>query len=439
MTTLPLVDPDSRTATGTARIGGRPLVITTGGEVQAAAATALRTGLPLLVVVSGAGRRPGRLTELARAGQALAGLRDAGLLSIALVTGPAYGTAASIAMSCDVVVMEHGARLGFAEPHVIERTIRDQVPPDFQTADHLLAQGQVDAVGHRADLRAWLTRLLSATAPATPTALGADPIVRDTVSLGRRDPWRALSAARATTRPTALDYVTGGCADFVELHGDRVAADCPSVVAGFARLAGRPIAVVGHQKGHRTTELVHRNFGMPGPAGYRKALRVMRLAARLGMPVVTIVDTPGAHPGRDAGQAGAIAACVQGMCELPTPIVAVITGEAVGDGALALAVADRVLMFELATYATVSPETAAAALWGDVTQAPAAARTLGITAGDLLDAGVVDGALPESGDMVTTFAAAVARSLDELSDLDQADLPAGRRARNQVTTKENWK
>ncbi|HEY0803437.1 MAG TPA: acetyl-CoA carboxylase carboxyltransferase subunit alpha, partial [Pseudonocardiaceae bacterium] len=269
---------------------------------------------------------------------------------------------------------------------------------------------------------------------------GPDPIIRDAVSLGRRDPWRTVAAARDSARPTTLDYLASAFTGFVELHGDRASADCPSIVAGFATLHERPVAVIGHQKGHHTKELVRRNFGMPKPEGYRKALRVMRLADRLNIPVVTIVDTPGAYPGRDAeehGQSIAIAENILGMFELRVPVVTVVTGEGGSGGALALAVADRVLMFERATYSVISPEGCSAILWGDAAKAAEAARALRITASELLDLGVVDGALPEPtggaaadpAAMIATLAAAVARTLDELCDIDPDALLPARRAR----------
>ena len=450
---------DDAVVAGTARIGDRPLALAVmdfrfmGGSLGAAvgelvtlaAETALRQGMPLLVVTASGGARMQEgvvaLMQMAKVSQALATLRDAGLLSVSLVTDPTYGgVAASFATNCDVIVAEHGARMGFAGQRVIEQTIREQLPPDFQTAEFLLAHGQVDAVCQRADLRAWLTKLLVATAPATviDSPAGDDPVIRDAISLGRRDPWRAVSAARDTARPTTLDYLAGAFTGFVELHGDRVFADCPSIVAGFATLNERPVAVIGHQKGHHTKELVRRNFGMPRPEGYRKALRVMRLAARLGIPVVTIVDTPGAYPGKDAeehGQSIAIAENILGMFELRTPVVTVVTGEGGSGGALALAVADRVLMFERSTYSVISPEDCSTILWDDVAKASDAARALRITASELLDIGVVDGVLPEPGNavdpaaMVATLGAAVARSLDELCDIDLDALLPARRAK----------
>jgi acetyl-CoA carboxylase carboxyl transferase subunit beta len=204
--------------------------------------------------------------------------------------------------------------------------------------------------------------------------------------------------ARHPGRPTTLDYLETAFDGFVELHGDRLGADCPAVIGGLARLDGRPVMVIGHQKGHTTAELVARNFGMASPAGHRKALRLMRLAARLGLPVVTLVDTPGADPGVSAeeqGQAAAIAENILALTVLPTPVVAVITGEGGSGGALALAVADRVLMLQHAVYSVISPEGCAAILWPGRGAAPQAARALRLTAPDLCRLGVVDDLVPE--------------------------------------------
>ncbi len=452
---------DDAALAGTARIGGLPLAIAAmdfrfmGGSLGAAvgelitltAEAALGRGIPLLVVTASGGARMQEgviaLMQMAKISQALAALREAGLLTISLITDPTYGgVAASFATNCDIVLMEHGARMGFAGPRVIEQTIRQKLPADFQTAGFLLAHGQVDAVQHRTDLRGWLSRLLTATTPVAgqdfPAALAT--VVRDPVLLDEIDPWDAVGSARDTARPTALDYLGGAFAGFVELHGDRTAADCPAIVAGFATLNGLPVAVVGHQKGHTTKELVARNFGMSRPAGYRKALRVMRLAARLGIPIVTIVDTPGAYPGTDAeahGQSNAIADNILGMFELRTPVVTVISGEGGSGGALGVAVADRVLMFERATYSVISPEGCSAILWGDAKSARQAARALRITARDLLDMGVVDGVLPEPpggpaadpAAMMATLRAAVSRSIAELRTMDAGSLVLARRKR----------
>jgi acetyl-CoA carboxylase carboxyl transferase subunit beta len=195
-----------------------------------------------------------------------------------------------------------------------------------------------------------------------------------------------------------VDYLGLAFDGFVELHGDRLHGDCSAVVAGFARLGEQWFGVVGHQKGHTTAELVSRNFGLARPEGYRKGLRVMKLAAKLGLPVLTLVDTQGAYPGLDAeerGQAAAIAQNLLEMSGLPTPVVSVVTGEGGSGGALAFAVADRVLMLENAVYSVISPEGCSSILWHTAEAAPEAARALRITARELLRLGIVDGVVPE--------------------------------------------
>jgi acetyl-CoA carboxylase carboxyl transferase subunit alpha len=215
---------------------------------------------------------------------------------------------------------------------------------------------------------------------------------------GRLTAWQRVQLARHPRRPYTLDLISLLTEDFVELHGDRLFGDDHAVVGGLARLDGRAIVVMGHQKGRDTEEKLHRNFGMPHPEGYRKALRLMQLAERFQKPVLTLIDTPGAYPGLGAeerGQAEAIARNLREMAGLTTPIVAVVTGEGGSGGALALAVADRVLMMEHAIYSVISPEGCAAILWEDASRAKDAAEVLRITAPDLLKLGVIDGIVPE--------------------------------------------
>ena len=215
---------------------------------------------------------------------------------------------------------------------------------------------------------------------------------------GRLSAWERVLLARHPGRPYSLDLIRLMVDDFVELHGDRLYGDDHAIVAGLGHVGPHRLVVVGHQKGRDTQERLYRNFGQPHPEGYRKALRLMHLAGRFGRPVLTLIDTPGAHPGLGAeerGQAEAIARNLREMAALPTPIVAVITGEGGSGGALALAVADRVLMLEHAIYSVISPEGCAAILWEDVRRARDAAEVLRITAPDLLKLGVVDGVVPE--------------------------------------------
>ncbi len=215
---------------------------------------------------------------------------------------------------------------------------------------------------------------------------------------GNLTAWQRAQVARHPKRPHALDFFQLLLEDFVELHGDRVFGDDKAIVGGLARFQGEPVVVVGHQKGRDTRENIARNFGMPHPEGYRKALRLMQLGAKFRTPIVTFIDTPGAYPGLGAeerGQAEAIARNLKEMAGLATPIVCVVTGEGGSGGALAIGVGNRVLMLEHAMYSVISPEGCAAILWGDAAKAPEAARLMRVTAPDLLRLGAIDAIVPE--------------------------------------------
>jgi acetyl-CoA carboxylase carboxyl transferase subunit alpha len=264
---------------------------------------------------------------------------------------------------------------------------------------------------------------------------------RDTAEVfARLDRWQRALLARHPERPYVGEYVEHLMEDWVEVHGDRAFGDDPAIVAGFARFAGRSVAVIGHHKGRDTKERIHRNFGQPRPEGYRKALRVMRLAERFGRPVLTFIDTAGAHPGigaEERGQAEAIARNLLEMAALAVPIVATVTGEGGSGGALALGVADRVFVLEYATYSVISPEGCAAILWKDQAKKAEAAEAMRITAPDLAELGVVDEVIPEPLGGAHTDPAAAARAVgarlaaarDELVELDADERRARRGAK----------
>jgi acetyl-CoA carboxylase carboxyl transferase subunit alpha len=219
----------------------------------------------------------------------------------------------------------------------------------------------------------------------------ADALVKETYS--KLSPWQVAQVARHPQRPYTLEYIAAMFTDFHELHGDRSYADDPSVVGGLARFNGQSVMVIGHQKGHDTKEKVLRNFGMPRPEGYRKALRLMRTAEKFDLPVLTFVDTPGAFPGigaEERGQSEAIGRNLFAMAELKVPIITTVIGEGGSGGALAVAVADCVLMLQYAIYSVISPEGCAAILWKSAEKAPDAAETLGITAHRLKALGLID-------------------------------------------------
>ncbi|MCZ7650818.1 MAG: acetyl-CoA carboxylase carboxyltransferase subunit alpha [Thermoanaerobaculia bacterium] len=253
-------------------------------------------------------------------------------------------------------------------------------------------------------------------------------------------PWQTALVARHADRPFTLDYVQALMGDWVEIHGDRAYGDDPAIVAGLADFRGRPVVVVGHQKGRSTKERIRRNFGQPRPEGYRKALRAMRLAERFRLPVLSFVDTPGAYPGIDAeerGQAEAIARNLLEMSLLRVPVVVTITGEGGSGGALAIGIGNRVLMLEHAVYSVISPEGCAAILWKDQGRKEEAAAAMRITAPDLLRLGVVDAIVPEPPggahadpqEAAARVGEAISKALRELVRLDPERLVAERRKR----------
>ena len=232
-------------------------------------------------------------------------------------------------------------------------------------------------------------------------------------------PWQRAQVARHPQRPYTLDFIGLLFTDFIEMHGDRGYGDDKAIIAGLAKFHGRPVAVVGHQKGRDTKQRLMRNFGQPKPEGYRKALRVMKLAAKYGRPIFTFIDTQGAYPGLDAeerGQAEAIALNLREMARLPVPIIVTVTGEGGSGGALAIAVGDRVNILENSFYSVISPEGCAAIMWRDSTKAETAAVALKITATDLKELGIIDEIVAEPEAGAHTDYEAAARLLDIVLD-----------------------
>jgi len=442
---------------GTATIQGLPLVVAAmdfafmggsmggavGEMITRAAELALETRTPLLVISASGGARMQEgcisLMQMAKTSQALKRLDEAGGLFVSLLTDPTFGgVSASFATLGDVLIAEPDALIGFAGPQIIEQTIRQKLPAGFQTAAFLLEHGMVDVVAPREHLRYMLRKLLALhqteAEARLPTVDGQAPIT-DPTTLTERPAWEAVELARNIDRPNTLEYIGQIFDDFQELHGDRLYRDDPAIVGGLARLGQQTIMIIGHQKGHTTAEMVERNFGMPNPEGYRKALRLMHYAAKFGLPIITLVDTPGAYPGLGAeerGQSIAVAENIMEMSRLRVPIVTVVTGEGGSGGALALAVADRVLIMENAYYSVISPEGCSVILWKSAAAAPKAADALRITAPDLLRLKIMDGVVPEPPGgahtdgataatnlktaIVTTLGELMALSTDELLD-----------------------
>jgi acetyl-CoA carboxylase carboxyl transferase subunit beta len=437
---------------GTAAVGGTPVAIcvmdfgfmggsmgaVVGEKVTRAAEHALEARTPLIVVSASGGARMQEgtlaLMQLAKTLAAIERLRDAGVPFLSVLSDPTTGGVfASFAAVGDVNVAEPNALIGFAGARVSSGTIAQELPTGFQRSEFLFAHGFIDRVVPRVALRdelARLLRLLPARQPeAVPMAapldvdldrfrplsflsslvekvgeLGLPDEGRGTAATGEetgdaRDAvWSRVLLARNLHRPRTLELAAAMTDDFVELHGDRLFGDDRAIVTGLGRLDGRRIVVIGQQKGADTDENIRRNFGMPHPEGYRKAMRVMQLAERFGLPIVTFVDVPGAHPGPDSEERGiaeSIARSIALMSRLRTPIVTVITGEGGSGGALAIAVGDVVIALENAVYSVISPEGCASILWRTPEEAPAAALAMKMTAADQQALGVVDIVVPE--------------------------------------------
>jgi acetyl-CoA carboxylase carboxyl transferase subunit alpha len=238
-------------------------------------------------------------------------------------------------------------------------------------------------------------------------------------------PWQRAQIARHPQRPYLMDYIPLLFTDFVELHGDRAFGDDKALIAGLAKFKGRPVAVIGQQKGRDTKQRVVRNFGQPKPEGYRKALRVMQLAAKFGRPILTFVDTPGAYPGIDAeerGQGEAIARNLREMARLPVPVIVTVTGEGGSGGALAIAVGDRVNILENGFYSVISPEGCASIIWRDSAKAETAAEAMKITAADLKELGIVDEIVKEPEGGAHTDVEGAARLLENVLDRQLVEL-----------------
>ncbi len=387
-----------------------------GEKVARAAERSADDGLPLILISSSGGARMHEgiysLMQMAKTSAAVSRMGHSRVPFISILTDPTTGgVTASFASLGDVILAEPGALVGFAGPRVIEQTTKQKLPPDAQRPAFLLKHGMIDGIVHRRELRTVLSKLLRLFAGvpcAEPKARGrkkaagrqpASDLLRTASSPPPpSDAWSVVQIARNANRPFTLDYVGMVFSEFFELHGDRQYADDPAIVSGLASLDGRTVAVVGHQKGRTTQDRLDRRFGMARPEGYRKALRVMHEAEKFGFPIITFIDTPGADPSLEAeerGQAWAIAQNLAQMAELRVPTIALVIGEGGSGGALAIGVADRLLMLENATYSVVSPEGCASILWNDAALAPQAATAMRLTAWHLREAGIADGIVPE--------------------------------------------
>ncbi len=374
-----------------------------GEKITRTVERAAKEGLPVILFACSGGARMQEgiisLMQMAKTAAALKRHSEAGLLYISVLTDPTTGgVTASFAMLGDIILAEPGALIGFAGPRVIEQTIRQKLPKGFQRSEFLLEHGFIDGIITRPEMKETLSRILKLHEKNTVCSAwekGSIGNVSSTADLlsGGIDAWERVQISRRADRPVGSDYIEALFTDFTECCGDRLFADDRAVVGGIARFHGIPVTVIAQAKGRDTKENIMRNFGMPSPEGYRKALRLMRQAEKFGRPVICFVDTPGAFCGLEAeerGQGEAIAKNLYEMSELRVPILSMIIGEGGSGGALALAVSDEVWMLENSIYSILSPEGFASILWKDSKKAKEAARVMKLTAGHLQEMGIVE-------------------------------------------------
>ena len=431
--------------------------VAVGERVTRAVEHATDNRLPLIIFSASGGARMQEgimsLMQMAKTSAAIARHDEAGLLYISVLTNPTTGgVTASFASLGDIILAEPGALIGFAGPRVIEQTIKQKLPEGFQRSEYLLEHGFIDCIVNRLELKDKLQMLLrqhvegaaDVAAPNEETAIaGQDSFAQGSgkKSHGLRElfgqvatpPHKRVELARAPERPNA-DYLIGELfTDFTEMHGDRLDADDQSIKGGIACFRGTPVTVIAQCKGKTLEENLEYNFGMPNPQGYRKAQRLARQAEKFGRPVITIIDTPGAYPGIEAeakGQGEAIARSIELFSTLKVPVIAIIIGEGGSGGALALGVANSIIMLENAIYSILSPEGFAAILWKDATRAKEAASVMKLTADDIASFGIADLVIPEGDEPLTTPAPelvaridkAIAGELGRLAPLDGDEL-----------------
>lgn len=387
-----------------------------GEKITRAMEDATEKKLPVILFCCSGGARMQEgivsLMQMAKTSAAVKRHSDAGLLYVPVLTDPTTGgVTASFAMLGDIILAEPKALIGFAGPRVIEQTIGQKLPEGFQRAEFQLEHGFVDAIVERDDLKMTLYSILKMHEPRTGYA-NFDPLREDdnyeptelmkerNVKAKPMNAWDKVTAARQMKRLASVDYIDTIFDEFMEMHGDRYFRDDPAIVGGFAYLDGQPVTVIGVHKGKDLKDCAYRNYGMPSPEGYRKAIRLMKQAEKFNRPIITFVNTSGAYPGKEAeenGQGEAIARNLYEMSGIKVPILCLMIGEGGSGGALALAVGNEVWMMENATYSILSPEGFASILWKDGKRAKEAAEVMKITAQDLKELQVVDDIIPEFG------------------------------------------
>lgn len=385
-----------------------------GEKIARAVERATKERLPVILFACSGGARMQEgiisLMQMAKTAAALKRHSDAGLLYISVLTDPTTGgVTASFAMLGDVILAEPKALIGFAGPRVIEQTIGQKLPKGFQRSEFLLEHGFIDRIVAREELKTVLSEILQMHQESGRTYKRGAASERDAALEEQMEAlaapeeeelsaWERVQISRMKDRPVGSDYIQTLFTDFMEFHGDRYFADDKAIIGGIARFHGRPVTVIAQAKGTSTKENIERNFGMPSPDGYRKALRLMKQAEKFGRPVICFVDTPGAFCGLEAeerGQGEAIARNIYEMSGLKVPVLSVIIGEGGSGGALAMATADEVWMLENSVYSILSPEGFASILWKDSTKAKEAAEVMKLTARDLYKAGIVEKVIPE--------------------------------------------
>lgn len=443
--------------TGKATILGEPAVLAVcdgrfmmasmgeivGEKITRAVERATRQELPVIIFACSGGARMQEgivsLMQMAKTSAALKRHSDAGLLYISVLTDPTTGgVTASFAMLGDIILAEPKALIGFAGPRVIEQTIGQKLPKGFQRSEFLLEHGFIDQIVERPKMRETLGRILEfhgkvqtdiedtidKTARETASQTGDQAVDRatgkivskttvhtadeikskdsedivDKAQTQKINAWDRVLLSRRKNRPVGSDYIRMLFQDFTEFHGDRLYGDDPAIIGGIAYFKERPVTVIAQEKGTNTKENIMRNFAMPSPEGYRKALRLMKQAEKFHRPVICFVDTPGAFCGLEAeerGQGEAIARNLYELSGLKTPVLSIVIGEGGSGGALALAVADEVWMLENSIYSILSPEGFASILWKDSTKAKEAAKVMKLTADDLKQMGVIECVLEE--------------------------------------------
>ncbi len=381
-----------------------------GEKITRAVERATDLKLPVILFCCSGGARMQEgivsLMQMAKTAAAIKRHGSAGLLFISVLTDPTTGgVTASFAMLGDIILAEPGALIGFAGPRVIEQTIGQKLPEGFQRAEFLVEHGFVDAILRREESKSVLTKLLALHELKKKESDRVEGAVKwagdgkeEIPGVEGISAWERVKLSRKQGRLTGLDYINGIFEEFTEFHGDRAYGDDRAIVGGIAYFKGRPVTVIAQQKGRNTRENIERNFSMPSPEGYRKALRLMKQAEKFGRPVFCFVDTPGAFCGMEAeerGQGEAIAKNLFELSALKVPILSVVIGEGGSGGALALAVADEVWMMENAIYSVLSPEGFASILWKDSKRAQEASEVMQITAEDLKRLGIIERIIPE--------------------------------------------